>query len=58
MKARDGDTQTKKRNDGAPSATKDPGGICAKCKTPVPAKAGFRLSSLKCPKCGKVLGRT
>ncbi len=32
-------------------------GICSACKTEVPLKAGFRVSSLKCPKCGKPLGR-
>lgn len=28
------------------------GVVCRKCRTEVPAKPGFRLSSLKCPKCG------
>lgn len=32
-------------------------GICSACQTEVPLKAGFRVSSLKCPKCGKPLGR-
>ena len=27
-------------------------GACSKCKTPIPAKPGFRPSALKCPKCG------
>ena len=27
-------------------------GFCPKCKLEVPPKAGFRMSSLKCPKCG------
>lgn len=30
--------------------------ICPDCKTEVPAKPGFRFSSLKCPKCGKSMG--
>lgn len=28
------------------------GVVCKKCRTEVPAKPGFRLSSLKCPGCG------
>lgn len=32
-------------------------GVCSKCKTEVPLKPGFRVSSLKCPKCGKPLGK-
>jgi hypothetical protein len=32
-------------------------GICASCKTEVPMKPGFRPSSLRCPKCGKSLGK-
>ncbi|MFH1238748.1 MAG: hypothetical protein V1653_01385 [bacterium] len=31
--------------------------ICSACQTEVPLKAGFRVSSLKCPKCGKPLGK-
>ncbi len=27
-------------------------GVCPKCRADVPAKPGFRTSSLKCPKCG------
>lgn len=27
--------------------------VCPKCKEPIPAKPGFRPSSLKCPKCAK-----
>lgn len=30
---------------------------CPACKTEVPPKPGFRLSSLKCPGCGASLGR-
>ncbi|MDD5132636.1 MAG: hypothetical protein PHH44_08260 [bacterium] len=32
-------------------------GICSACQTEVPLKPGFRVSSLKCPKCGKPLGK-
>lgn len=32
-------------------------GICAACKTEVPPKPGFRISALKCPKCGQPLGK-
>ncbi|MDD5491962.1 MAG: hypothetical protein PHV60_04700 [bacterium] len=32
-------------------------GLCSACQTEVPFKAGFRVSSLKCPKCGKPLGK-
>lgn len=31
------------------------GNACPKCKAEVPSKAGFRTSSLKCPKCGASL---
>ncbi|OGS36750.1 MAG: hypothetical protein A2293_03760 [Elusimicrobia bacterium RIFOXYB2_FULL_49_7] len=34
-----------------------PAGICQKCQTAVPAKPGFRISALKCPKCGTALGK-
>ncbi|OFX10255.1 MAG: hypothetical protein A2516_08505 [Alphaproteobacteria bacterium RIFOXYD12_FULL_60_8] len=61
MKARDGDTQVKKDTggnlrgaDGRPAGK---AGICPACKTEVPLKAGFRLSSLKCPKCGRLMGK-
>ncbi|MHB2026508.1 MAG: hypothetical protein ACYCPQ_07710 [Elusimicrobiota bacterium] len=36
--------------------TGDAGGVCPKCKTEVPPKAGFRFSSLKCPGCGASIG--
>ncbi|MBI3299430.1 MAG: hypothetical protein HYZ75_14785 [Elusimicrobia bacterium] len=39
---------------GKPSAK---GGVCPACKATVPAKAGFRFSSLKCPKCGAMMGK-
>lgn len=32
-------------------------GVCPKCKAEVPPKAGFRVSSLKCPKCGAAMGK-
>ncbi len=32
-------------------------GICPACKAEVPPKPGFRLSSLKCPKCSTPLGK-
>ena len=32
-------------------------GTCSACQTEVPLKPGFRVSSLKCPKCGKTLGK-
>ena len=32
-------------------------GICSACNTEVPHKPGFRASTLKCPKCGKPLGK-
>ena len=35
----------------------DIAGICSKCHTEVPFKPGFRVSSLKCPKCGRPLGK-
>jgi hypothetical protein len=30
----------------------DVAGKCPSCNTEIPPKPGFRLSSLKCPKCG------
>ena len=46
-----------KFNSGAELQTKNTAGygICPKCKTEVPPKPGFRLSSLKCPKCQTLL---
>jgi len=32
-----------------------PAVLCPACKTEVPQKTGFRLSSLKCPKCGATM---
>jgi len=32
-------------------------GICPACKAEVPPKPGFRISALKCPKCGTPLGK-
>ncbi len=39
------------------SKTANIAGICSACQTEVPFKAGFRVSSLKCPKCGKLMGK-
>jgi predicted amidophosphoribosyltransferase len=39
------------------SKTANIAGICSACQTAVPLKPGFRASSLKCPKCGKPLGK-
>jgi len=61
MKAREGDTQMKKAPAGdLHGAGGRPGrgtGYCPACKTEVPAKKGFRFSSLKCPKCGTLMGK-
>jgi|GEM_PF-7032209 len=61
MKARDGDAQMKNVPDGnALRASGRPGrkaGHCPACKTEVPPKSGFRFSSLKCPKCGTLMGK-
>lgn len=60
MKARDGDAQVKKSRDGDPRKMGGRSGrgasLCPSCKTEVPLKPGFRVSTLKCPKCGKPLG--
>ena len=32
-------------------------GICQACGAEIPPKPGFRLSSLKCPKCGAPAGK-
>lgn len=59
MKARDGDSQTKVAAlDGARKTGGDAraAGACPKCKTEVPAKPGFRYATLKCPKCGTLMG--
>ena len=32
-------------------------GICPSCKAEVPPKPGFRLSALKCPKCGTSMSK-
>ncbi len=60
MKARDGDAQTKiAALDGArkTGGDKRAAGACPSCKTAVPAKPGFRFATLKCPKCGTLMGR-
>jgi hypothetical protein len=36
---------------------KNAAGLCPSCKAEVPLKPGFRLSSLKCPKCGTSMSR-
>ena len=33
------------------------GGHCPACGAEVPAKPGFRLSALKCPKCGAAMSK-
>lgn len=40
-----------------PGKTNGSAGTCPACKTEVPFKPGFRVSALKCPKCGTPLGR-
>jgi len=35
----------------------DVAGLCPNCNTEIPPKPGFRVSSLKCPKCGTALGK-
>ena len=32
-------------------------GVCPKCKTEIQPKPGFRISALKCPKCGTSIGK-
>jgi hypothetical protein len=62
MKARDGDdTVTDSKNFGRKGRGLGAGakaaiaGHCHKCQAEVPAKAGFRFSALKCPKCGAAM---
>ncbi len=31
--------------------------LCPSCKAEVPPKPGFRVSSLKCPKCGSAMSK-
>ena len=61
MKARDGDTQVQFEPPvgmrGAGGRRGGGSGRCPSCKTVVPAKPGFRLSTLKCPRCGTLLGK-
>ena len=61
MKARDGDTQIKKDPGGSPRGaggrSGPMAGFCPACKTEVPSKKGFRFSSLKCPRCGTLMGK-
>ena len=61
MKARDGDTQIKRDRGGdlrgAGGKSGRSAGFCPSCKTEVPPKPGFRYASLKCPKCGTLMGK-
>lgn len=61
MKARDGDTQVKREpheaRRGAGGRSGGGSGRCPSCKTVVAAKPGFRISTLKCPRCGTLLGK-
>jgi hypothetical protein len=62
MKPRDGDDSVadstnfgrKDRGLGGVGSAGAPG-RCHACKAEVPAKPGFRFSSLKCPKCGAAM---
>ena len=42
---------------GGRSLSSNAAGHCPSCGAEVPPKPGFRLSSLKCPKCGASLGK-
>ncbi len=62
MKPRDGDGLVTdsgsfgRKGRGLGSGAKaEPAGHCHKCGAEVPAKAGFRFSALKCPKCGAAM---
>jgi hypothetical protein len=61
MKPRDGDAAVRDAKDfgrkgrGAKAAPAP--GRCPACKAEVPAKAGFRFSALKCPKCGAAMAK-
>jgi len=61
VKAREGDTQVQFKPTGAPRGAggRSGGGSgrCPSCKAVVPAKPGFRLSTLKCPRCGTPVGK-
>jgi hypothetical protein len=57
MKARDGDTQTKTQPRGTARGSGSADGTCRSCGAKVPAKPGFRLSTLKCPSCGTLMGK-
>lgn len=61
MKARDGDAQMKRASNSNPSGVggssgRKPG-FCPSCRTEVPPQKGFRFSSIKCPKCGTLMGK-
>lgn len=55
MKPRYEKFATKGRN--PHDSTGAPAGVCPKCQAEVPPKPGFRVSSLKCPKCGAAMGK-
>jgi hypothetical protein len=60
MKPRDGDgAVTDSKNFGRKGRAAGAGaaapGRCPACGAEVPAKPGFRFSSLKCPKCGAAM---
>lgn len=57
MKTQDGEAQARKRVDAQRRQAAGAGGSCPKCGAHVPAKAGFRLSALKCPSCGTLVGK-
>lgn len=42
---------------GTPHHADGAAAICPSCKTAVPPRPGFRISALKCPKCGTSLGK-
>jgi hypothetical protein len=56
MKPRDGDDAVRDSQNfgrkGRGVKTPPAAGHCPACKAEIPAKAGFRFSALKCPKCG------
>lgn len=46
-----------KANDVSNPHNKTGATICPACKAEVPLKPGFRLSAIKCPKCGTSMGK-
>ena len=63
MKPRDGDGAVKdseifgRKGRGFGAVAAPAAGRCHKCQAEVPAKPGFRFSTLKCPKCGVAMVR-